>query len=67
MLLRAVAITNPTVREILEMQYQFEEPFIVDSATFTSRLGMPATPLGDAVEQTLAAYRPARRRTARPA
>ena len=45
LLLRALAITNPTVREILEMQYQFEEPFIVDSTTFTTRLGMSATPL----------------------
>jgi nucleoside-diphosphate-sugar epimerase len=57
LLLRALALANPTVREILEMQYQFEEPFIVDSTAFTSRLGMPATPLGDAVERTLATYR----------
>ena len=57
LLLRALAVTNPTVREILEMQYQFEEPFIVDSTTFTTRLGMSATPLDDAVERTLATYR----------
>ena len=61
LLLRALAIRNPTVREILEMQYQFEEPFIVDSTTFTSRLGMSATPLSDAVERTLATYRNATR------
>jgi nucleoside-diphosphate-sugar epimerase len=57
LLLRALAITNPTIREILEMQYQFEEPFIVDSTTFTTRLGMHATPLSDAVERTLTTYR----------
>jgi nucleoside-diphosphate-sugar epimerase len=56
LLLRALAVTNPTIREILEMQYQFDEPFIVDSTAFTSRLGMPATPLSDAVERTLATY-----------
>jgi nucleoside-diphosphate-sugar epimerase len=61
LLLRALAVTNPTVREILEMQYQFEEPFIVDSTTFTTRLGMSATPLSDAVELTLATYRDAAR------
>ncbi len=61
LLLRALAIRNPTVREILEMQYQFEEPFIVDSTTFTSRLGMSATPLIDAVERNLATYRNATR------
>ena len=43
------------------MQYQFEEPFIVDSTTFTTRLGMSATPLSDAVERTLATYRDAAR------
>jgi nucleoside-diphosphate-sugar epimerase len=57
LVLRALAVTNPAVREILEMQYQFEEPFIVDSATFTSRLGMSPTPLSDAVQRTLAGYR----------
>jgi nucleoside-diphosphate-sugar epimerase len=57
LLLRAIAGINPTVREILEMQYQFEEPFIVDSTTFTTRLGMHATPLSDAVERTLTTYR----------
>jgi len=61
LLLRALAVTNPTVREILEMQYQFDEPFIVDSTAFTSRLGMSATPLGEAVERTLASYRHPRR------
>jgi nucleoside-diphosphate-sugar epimerase len=61
LLLRAIAVTNPTVREILEMQYQFEEPFIVDSTTFTTLLGMSATPLSDAVERTLATYRDAAR------
>ena len=57
LLLRALALANPTVRELLEMQYQFEEPFIVDSTTFTTRLGGRATPMEEAVEKTLATYR----------
>ena len=47
LLLRALAVANPTVRELLEMQYQFDEPFIVDSTTFTARLGLRSTPLRD--------------------
>lgn len=57
LLLRALAITNPTVRELLEMQYQFEEPFIVDSSKITAKLGAQATPLHQAVTDTLATYR----------
>lgn len=56
LLLRAAAITNPTVRSLLEMQYQFDEPFIVDSTRITARLGARATPLEQALEQTLGTY-----------
>jgi nucleoside-diphosphate-sugar epimerase len=56
-LLRLVALANPTVRELLEMQYQFEEPFIVDSSKIATRLGVHATPLEQAIADTLAAYR----------
>src|SRR5829696_2485026 len=31
LLLRAVGVVNPTVRELLELQYEFQEPFVVDS------------------------------------
>lgn len=56
LLLRAVALTNPTVRSLLEMQYQFDEPFIVDSTRITTQLGATATPLAQAIEQTLSTY-----------
>jgi nucleoside-diphosphate-sugar epimerase len=56
LLLRAAAVTNPTVRSLLEMQYQFDEPFIVDSARIKARLGVSATPLPRALEQTLSTY-----------
>jgi nucleoside-diphosphate-sugar epimerase len=55
-LLRATAITSPVVRELLEMQYQFEEPFIVDSSKIGTRLGVEATPLDQAITETLASY-----------
>jgi nucleoside-diphosphate-sugar epimerase len=56
LLLRAMAITNPVVRELLEMQYQFEEPFIVDGSKITKRLGVTATPLDQALSETLLSY-----------
>jgi nucleoside-diphosphate-sugar epimerase len=56
-LLRAIALVNPTMRELLEMQYQFEEPFVVDSSRITGKLGVEATPIADALVQTLAEYR----------
>ena len=56
LLLRALALMNPVVRELLEMQYQFEEPFIVDSSKVTTRLGVTATPLEQAIAETLNSY-----------
>jgi nucleoside-diphosphate-sugar epimerase len=57
LLLRAAALTNRTVRELLEMQYQFDEPFIVDSTPITTHLGVAATPVEQALELTLDTYR----------
>jgi len=57
LLLRAIALVNPTVRELLEMRYQFAEPFIVDSNKITTRLGITATPLDRAIADTLDTYR----------
>jgi nucleoside-diphosphate-sugar epimerase len=57
LLLRAIALANPTVRELLEMRYQLAEPFIVDSNKITTRLGITATPLDQAIADTLDTYR----------
>jgi nucleoside-diphosphate-sugar epimerase len=57
LLLRALGVVNPTVRELAEMQYQFEEPFIVDSSKITTRLGVWATSIGEALAGTLDRYR----------
>ncbi|WP_104167774.1 NAD-dependent epimerase/dehydratase family protein [Arthrobacter sp. SX1312] len=57
LLLRALGLMNPTVRELLETQYQFEEPFIVDSSKITDRLGITATPIEQAITETLRTYR----------
>jgi nucleoside-diphosphate-sugar epimerase len=57
LLLRALGLANPTIREIVEMQYQFDEPFVVDSSKITSKLGLSATPIDAALADTLATYR----------
>jgi len=56
-LLRARGLVNPTMRELVEMQYQFEEPFVVDSSKITNKLGVEATPVGEALGTTLQEYR----------
>jgi nucleoside-diphosphate-sugar epimerase len=57
LLLRALGVTNPTVRELLELQYEFQEPFIVDSTKIAAKLEVHATPLDQALADTLATYR----------
>jgi nucleoside-diphosphate-sugar epimerase len=57
LLLRAVGLANPTMRELVEMQYQFQEPFIVDSRKIANKLGVQATPLDQALADTLTSYR----------
>jgi hypothetical protein len=58
LLLNVLGLVNPTMRELVEMQYQFEEPFIVDSSKITTRLGCHATPTDHAVADTLDTYLP---------
>jgi nucleoside-diphosphate-sugar epimerase len=55
--MRALGLVNRTVREIHEMRYEFDEPFIVDASRAQTELGLRATPLTDAVEQTVRWYR----------
>jgi nucleoside-diphosphate-sugar epimerase len=56
-LLRLLGPRNPDLRAVLEMGYLFEEPFIVDSSKITSKLGVSATQLPRALDETLATYR----------
>ena len=56
LLLRLMGLVDPTVRELVEMAYEFEEPFIVDSTKFQTKLGMTATPIQHAIAQTVEWY-----------
>ncbi len=55
--MRALGLVNRTVREINEMRYEFDEPFIVDASRAQDELGLRATALPDAVDQTVRWYR----------
>ena len=57
LLMRAISVVSPLVRELVEMQYQFEEPFIVESSKIATRLGVTATPMERALAETLETYR----------
>ena len=56
-LLRALGLFNPALREIIEMLYEFEEPFVVDHSDFTRTFGDHATPLREAVRETVRWHR----------
>jgi len=54
---RMLGLVNPLVREVAEMLYEFNEPFVVDSSKFVHAFGDIATPHQEAVRQTLEWYR----------
>ncbi|GAC1444372.1 MAG: NAD-dependent epimerase/dehydratase family protein [Mycobacteriales bacterium] len=67
LVLKAVGLLRPEVRELAETRYQFVRPFVLDSSAFTSTFGLNATPLSATWEQTVDWWRaqaPHRRGTA---
>ncbi len=53
----AVALFNGNVREIKEMLYEFEEPFVVDNSKFDAAFGSHATQLSEAIGTTVEWFR----------
>lgn len=43
----------PEAKESVEMMYEFNQPFVVDSSKFESTFGMKATPMREAIKETL--------------
>jgi nucleoside-diphosphate-sugar epimerase len=56
-LLRAMGLFNPGMRELIEMLYEFEEPFVVDHSNFEQAFGEQATPPKEAIGETVRWYR----------
>ena len=47
----------PEAKESVEMMYEFEKPFVIDSNKFEQTFGMQATPIREAIQETVAWYR----------
>jgi nucleoside-diphosphate-sugar epimerase len=47
----------PEAKETVEMMYEFDRPFIVDSSKFEKTFGLKATPMQEAIKETVAWYR----------
>ncbi|MFE5287537.1 NAD-dependent epimerase/dehydratase family protein [Nocardia sp. NPDC056611] len=52
-LLWAAGVFNRDAREMRELRYQFDRPFVLDSSAATSRFGLAPTPLEDTLRATL--------------
>lgn len=52
--IQAMGVFNPMMREAVEMFYQYTEPQIVSSAQFEDAFGWRATPLDQAIGETVA-------------
>ena len=55
--LRALGLVNPMLRELAEVSYQFEQPFILDTTKYESVFGAAGTPLAAAITATVAWYK----------
>jgi nucleoside-diphosphate-sugar epimerase len=47
----------PEAKESVEMMYEFEKPFVIDSGKFERTFDMRATPVRDAIRETAAWYK----------
>ncbi|NYD77518.1 NAD-dependent epimerase/dehydratase family protein [Arthrobacter cupressi] len=56
-LLKTLGLASTDMRELAELLYQFERPFVMDSAASQAKLGMAPTPLAEAAAATVAWWR----------
>jgi len=54
---RALGLANPMMRELAEMAYEFDQPFVLDTSKYQSAFGAAGTPMADAIAATVAWYR----------
>jgi nucleoside-diphosphate-sugar epimerase len=53
----ALGVFVPTIREINEIRYQFDSPFVVDSSAAQTTFGLAPTPMPQALDDTVSWYR----------
>ena len=51
--LRLAGWFNPAARELSEIRYQFDRPFVMDSSRFETTFGAQPTPMNDALRESL--------------
>jgi nucleoside-diphosphate-sugar epimerase len=54
--LRALGRVSPLMRELAEMSYEFEQPFVLDFTRYETTFGTSGTPLATAITDTIAWY-----------
>ena len=54
LVLLAAGLVSPMLRELDEVRYQFERPFVLDSSAFTATFGIEPTPMDEALAATAA-------------
>jgi nucleoside-diphosphate-sugar epimerase len=47
----------PEAKESVEMMYEYERPFVIDSSKFEKTFGMQATPIREAIKETVTWYK----------
>ena len=47
----------PEAKETVEMMYEFDEPFLIDSSKFENTFGVKATPIHESIKETVAWYK----------
>lgn len=52
-----LSLFSPMMREVNEMLYEFEESFVIDHSKYERVFGNHATPLGEAIRETVQWYR----------
>lgn len=52
-----LGLAMPMMRELAEMLYEFEGPFVVNHRAFAQEFGIRITPLRNTIRATLAWYR----------
>ena len=55
-MLSLAGLFSPVIRELKEIVYQFEGPFVIDSSETTETFGLEPTPLDETLTATLASY-----------
>lgn len=52
-MLHLIGFFNPSVKEVVEMLYEFEAPFVMDSSEMEKTFGLKATPFEQRISETL--------------